>query len=51
MDPFWWKVIILVFVMVAQAALWAWVGLQARQKVPESWPIDVDIDVVNTPKR
>lgn len=38
LDPFLWKVVIVIFVLITQAILWTWVGLQARKYIPW-WPI------------
>lgn len=40
-DPFWWKVIVMGFVIVAQGALWAWIGFRMAQ-IYSWWPIKVD---------
>lgn len=37
MDPFWYKAFVVVVLMMAQGALWAWVGSQASERLPW-WP-------------
>ncbi len=34
MDPFWFKVWLVVFLIIAQAILWIWVGLRRRRDIP-----------------
>lgn len=38
MDPFWFKVIFVVAVIIAQGVLWSWVILTAQRRVP-GWSV------------
>jgi hypothetical protein len=44
-DPFWWKVLIVVLLMAGQAALWAWVGIMAQKRLPW-WPVKDEYSVI-----
>jgi hypothetical protein len=46
MDPFAYKMFVMIVLVVAQGILWAWVGLQA-QRLPW-WPVKVDLDLVSS---
>ncbi len=41
-DPFWWKVIVMGFVLTASTFLFAWVGFQMARLYSSWWPIKVD---------
>jgi hypothetical protein len=36
-DPFWYKLMVMIVLLVAQGGLWAWAGSEAKQKLPW-WP-------------
>lgn len=41
-DPFWWKVIVMGFVLTASTFLFAWIGFQMARLYSSWWPIKVD---------
>jgi hypothetical protein len=45
LDPFWWKVFIVVLLMAGQAVLWAWVGVMAQKRLPW-WPVRDEYTVI-----
>jgi hypothetical protein len=36
-DPFWYKLFVMIVLIAAQGFLWGWIGMEAREKLPW-WP-------------
>lgn len=45
-DPFWFKFWLVVFLFLAQGALWAWVGLSSQRL--SWWPFRYKSDLIAT---
>lgn len=46
MDPFWFKFFLVIFLMILQGFLWAWVGMQAKQHI-KWWPFREDAGLLS----
>jgi hypothetical protein len=46
MNDFGYMLFVVIVLVIAQGALWAWVGLQA-QKIP-GWPIKTELDLLTS---